>query len=240
MIDRVDTQIAVSVGNANKKAANALERVTDRLAGSTGGGVDQAVSLRLSGEYSENYLKARNIQNDISYYQSREQTLGSVADSLHQLRDLAVKIGSPALSESDKSIIYQEADMLMQDIGSMVQSAEFNSLKTADDISLESLGLDKLSMSSGSALGVIDSAISTVTSKQAETGANLAALDARIDNYMNRVINLAMAIEARSGSLAEDITNLAEMVNRAEMTVQAADVMYDLDREKVKSLLDMM
>ena len=240
MIDRINTQVAVSVDKATKRAADALERVTDRIAGVPDNAVDRGVTVRLNAQYSENYLKARNAQDSISYLQTREGALGSVTEMLQRLRDLAVSMGNPILNESDKGLIRQEAGMIMSDIDSFASGSEFNGHKMLEDINTSSLGLSGLNFGEEGTISAIDSAISAVSSKRVESGARINAMEARIDNLANANINLAEAIEARSGSLTEDIIELADSVNKALVTVKAADLVLDVDKAKLKGLLEML
>ena len=240
MIERINTQVAVSVDKATKKAADALEKVTNRLTGQPDNIVDRSVSIRLNAQYSENYLQARNAQDSISYQQTREGTLGSVTDMLHHLRDLSVKMGNPILNDSDKSIIRQEAGMILQDINSMSESSEFNTHKLISDVNTDSLGLTGFDIGSDGAISTIDNALQYVSTKRAETGASISTLEARIDNLAIHNENLAASIEARSGSFLEDVVELTESLNKALITVKAADMILDLNKEKVSSLLDML
>jgi len=240
MIDKINSSVAIGVDRATKKAAEALERVTNRLAGEPDNAIDRAVSLRLSSQYSSNYLNARNAQDNISYMQTRDGALGSVTGQLQRLRDLAVQMGNPILNESDKGLIRQQADMIMQDIESTAKSSEFNTQKILGDVSLDSLGLNGLNFGSDGTISAIDNAIQTISTKRVETGATITTLEARIDNYAITNQNLAKAIETRSGSLMQDIVDLTDSVNRAMVAVKVADLVIGLDREKVHSLLDKM
>jgi len=240
MIDRINTQVAIGVDKATKQAADALERVTDRIAGKPDNAVDRGVTVRLSSQYNENYLHARNAQDSISYHQTREGTLGNVSGMLMRLRNLAVQMGSPILNDSDKSIIRQEADMIIKDIDSTASQSEFNSHKTIGDVSTSSLGLSNLNFGERGTISTIDRALERINTKRAETGASISALEARIENLANANINLADAIERRTGSFIENIIELNNSVNRALIAVKATDLVNDLDRENVKSLLDMM
>jgi len=240
MIDRINTQISTQVDRSTKKAAEALDKLTGRLAGQSGNTIDNNISIRLSSKYNENYLNARNAQDNISYLQTRDGALGSVTSRLQHLRDLAVRMGSPILNESDKGLIRQEAEMIMKDIDSAAKDTEFNSHKIIEDAGLSSLGLSGLNFGEEGTISAIDSALSRVSSKRVETGASINMLEARIENLADNNINIAKAVESRSGSLMEDIINLTDSVNRAMISVKAADLYMDVNREKLKSLLDMM
>lgn len=240
MIDRINSSVSVSVDKATKQAAEALERVTNRIAGEPDNPVDKGVSIRLSSQYSENYLKARNAQDSISYHQTRDGALGSVTGMLMKLRDLAVQMGSPILNDSDKGLIRQQAEMMMENINSFTSASEFNSHKILSDVSTSSLGLSGLNFGSDGTISTIDQALQRVNAKRVETGASISALEARIDNLANANYNLAEAVQRRTGSLIESILQLNESVTRAMVSVKAADLVTDLDREKIKGLLEMM
>lgn len=194
----------------------------------------------MNAQYNENYLLARNAQDSISYQQTRDGALGSITDMIHRLRDISLQMGNPILNESDKSILRQEADMLLNDIDAMSEQSEFNTHKILSDVNTGSLGLRGLDIGAeGGAVTAIDNALQYVSSKRAESGAAMSTLEARIDNLAIHNENLASAIEARSGSLLEDIVELTESVNKALIAVKAADMVLDLNREKVSSLLDL-
>ncbi|PLX69480.1 MAG: hypothetical protein C0603_00700 [Denitrovibrio sp.] len=239
MIERINTQVTVSVDKATKKAADALEKVTNRLVGDPDNAVDRGVNIRLNAQYSENYLQARNAQDSISYHQTRDGYLGSITDMTLRLRDLSVQMGNPILNDSDKSILQQEANMIMQDIDSMSEQAEFNTHKLISDVNTSSLGLKGLDIGADGAIAIIDNALQQVNSKRAETGATMTTLEARIDNLAIHNENLSAAIEARSGSFLEDVVEMTESLNKALIAVKAADMILDLSKDKVSSLLDM-
>jgi len=238
MIERINSQINVGVDKATKKAADALERVTDRLSGKPDNAVDTGVSFRLKAAYNENYLTARNLQDSISYLQTRDGYLKGISDSLMRMRELAVQMGSPALSESDKQIVRDEAGMIMEDISSVSRSAEFNSHKLAGDVSLSSLGLDRLTFGARGTIEAVDKALSTVNARRAEAGAQISTIEARLENLSSANVNLVEAIENRAGSLNEDILELTDSVSRALISAKAADIVMDIDKKKIRSLLD--
>lgn len=240
MIDKISAQVGVSVDRATKRAADALEKVTNRLTGETGSGVDKWISVRLTSQYSENYQKAGNAQDSISYLQTRDGALESAGGMLQQLRDLAVKMGDPILSSSDKALIMKQAGSIMSDLDSVGSSVKFNEHNVADDVSLDSLGLSDMQFGADGTIDAIDSAIQQVSSKRAETGANINTLKARINSLSNASINIAKTMDSHSGDIISDVINLTQAVRQAVTTYKAADIVLDLNKEKVKSLLDMM
>ncbi|PLX71455.1 MAG: hypothetical protein C0602_01205 [Denitrovibrio sp.] len=238
MIDRINSSVAVSVDKATKQAADALERVTNRIAGEPDNVVDRSVSVRLTSQYNENYIKARNAQDSISYHQTRDSSLGSVSGMLMRLRNLAVQMGSPILNDSDKSLIQREADMIMNDIDSFSSTAKFNYHSAIGDVSTSSLGISGLDIRGDGSLNAIDKALERINTKRAETGASISALEGRIDNLASANLNLAEAVENRAGSLIERIIHLNDAVTRAMVSIKAADLVTDVNSEKIKSLLD--
>lgn len=240
MIDRITSSIAVGVDKSTKKAADAIEKVSDRLVGQTNKAVDNAVLIRLNSAYAENYLQARNAQDSISYMQTRESSLGQLGSTLQDLRDVAMKMGNPVLNESDKEILSSEANGLLDEINGLASESKFNDHSLLADAGLDALGLSEFDIAAPDALTKIDYAVSKVTTKRAETGASIATLEARIDNLTNRNISLAEASENYSGSLIEDITEMNLAVTHMMTATKALDAVLDLNKEKVMSLVELM
>jgi flagellin len=240
MIDRITNSIAVGVDRATKKAADAIENVSDRLEGKSKSAVDNAVLVRLNSAYSENFLQARNEQDSISYLQTREGALGQLGSSLQELRDIAVGMGNPILNESDKELLASQANAIVGDISSLTSNSKFNDHSVIGDAGPDALGLSGFDITSSDAISKIDGALSVVNSKRAETGAGISTMEARIDNLAEANINLAEAAEGYSGSLLEDITDLNLAVTQAMVSTKALDAVIDLNKEKVMSLIDVM
>jgi flagellin len=240
MIDKIQTQIISGVDKSSKRTAEALEKLTDRLKGQPDNIIDKNVSLRLRSKYAENYMQARNAQDSISYQQTRDGYLAGTSSSLLRLKELAVQMGSPILSDSDKHIIRSEADMIMQGIDSTSKSAKFNNHKLMEDVSTSSLGLAGLKFGSGGTITAVDAAISKVATKRAETGASMNMLEARIENLIMYNENLAKSDASLSGSFIEDVAELSDSINQLKISLKTAEVVTNLNREKVMSLLDML
>jgi len=240
MIDRITSSIAVGVDKATKRASDAIENVSDRLAGKSDRPVDNAVLVRLNSAYSENYLQARNAQDSISYLQTRDGAFGQLGSSLQELRDLAVGMGNPALNESDKELLTSQANTIIGDIGSIASNSKFNAHSVIGDAELDALGLSDFDVTATDALSKIDGALSFVNRKRAETGAAISTTEARIDNLASANVNLAEAAEGYTGSLVEDISDMQIAVTQAMTSTKALDAVLDLNKEKVMSLIDVM
>jgi len=239
MIDRINTSIAIGVDKATKKAADAIGKVNDSLAGKADNAVDNGILIRLNSAYAENYLQARNAQDSISYMQYRDATLGSVSDRLQDLRDLSLSMGNPALNDSDKALITQQANGILEDINSL-SGTEYNSHSIVGDVTLDSLGLSNLDFGSDGTISAVDNALSYVNTKRLETGGTISTLNARIDNLSAQNVNLAEAAEGYTGSLEEDITEMHLAVTQAMVSMKALDAVMELDKNKVMSLVDMI
>jgi flagellin len=238
MIERINPQISVGVDKASRKAAEALEKVTDRVSGKPKNAVDRNIAIRLNSQYSENYLNARNAQDGISYLQVRDGALDGVTDRLGRMRELAVQMGNPALNDGDKDILRQEANMLMEDIEASSKQTNFNGHRVIEDMNLGELGLDGFDITTEGAIATLDGAIQHAATTRAETGAASHVLGARIENYAINNERLAGAAGMSILGLAEDVTELADATNRLMTTLEATDTLYSLDKNKVMSLLD--
>jgi flagellin len=239
MIEKIRPQASLAVDRSTKRVNDAIERVTDRLAGKPSNPADIGVASRLSAQYRENYLNARNAQDAISYMQTRDGYLSGIGDSLHRLRDLAVSLGNPILNSSDKKIIMDEANMIMKDIDSTASSAEFNGHKLVQDAGLGTLGLNGFNFGSEGSIDRIDGALNTLNSKRAETGAAVSTLEARIDNMRMTNENLAEAYNnVVDSDPLEDIIELNQSINEALTAIKTQDLITKLETKSVLSLLD--
>jgi len=238
MIDRIRPSSTLAVERSLKKVDKALGKVQGR-GDSAASPADIGVASRLDAKYRENYLQARNVQDAMSYLQTRDGYLSSVGDSLHKLRDLQMSMGSPILNDQDKELIMKEGQLYLDNINAISNSPEFNTHKVLDDISTSSLGIDGLVLGSKGALESIDSALSDLNSKRAENGASVSVLEARMDNIMLNNENIAKAYENVTDSdMIQDIIELKDSVNEAMITIKANDLVNDLKADSVLSLLD--
>jgi flagellin len=181
-----------------------------------------AISERLRSQVRSLEQSKRNANDGISMVQTAEGALNEVSSILTRLRELSVQAANGTVSSADKTTLNEEFQSLIDEIDRIGQSTEFNGIKllngssttvsfqigfgtTADVDSLSvtlssarssTLNLDTLDISTGlqtAAIGVIDSAINTVSSLRGRFGAAQNRLNSTINNLGVQVESLSAA-----------------------------------------------
>ena len=85
-----------------------------------------AIGTRMEALIRGERQSVRNINDAISMVQVTEGAMGSIAESLQRVRELAVQAASDSLSSSDRAALQEEASALLQGVTQVSQQTEFN------------------------------------------------------------------------------------------------------------------
>lgn len=123
-------QSTLNNGNLNR----ALERLSSgfRINRSSDDVAGLAVSERLRTQVRGYAQAIRNIQDGTSLIQVAEAGMQELHDIVQRIRELTVQAANGIYSDSDRSLIQQEIDQLLNEINRMQTSVEFNRLKLLD------------------------------------------------------------------------------------------------------------
>jgi flagellin len=102
-----------------------INRASDDVAG-------LAVSEKLRTQVRGYAVAIRNIQDGMSLVQVAESGLQELHNIVQRMRELAVQSANGIYTDSDRSLIQQEVDQLLNEINRMQTSVEFNRLKLLD------------------------------------------------------------------------------------------------------------
>ena len=91
-----------------------------------------AVSERLRTQVRGYAAALRNIQDGISLIQVAESGMQELHDIVQRMRELSIQSANGIYNNSDRSLIQQEIDQLLNEINRMQTSVEFNRLKLMD------------------------------------------------------------------------------------------------------------
>lgn len=109
-----------------------------------------AISERMTVQIRGNDQAARNANDGISYLQTAEGSLASVANNLQRMRDLAIQASNTVLAASDKQALQAEVVQLKQEIDHISSSAQFNGMAIFDQDRTSIVGdKDKLAVLDG-------------------------------------------------------------------------------------------
>lgn len=85
-----------------------------------------AIGTRMEALIRGERQSVRNINDAISMVQVTEGAMGSIADALQRVRELAVQAASDSLSTSDRAALQEEASALLQGVTQVSQQTQFN------------------------------------------------------------------------------------------------------------------
>ncbi len=102
-----------------------INRSSDDVAG-------LAVSERLRTQIRGYAQATRNIQDGMSLISTAEAGMQEMHDILQRIRELSVQAANGIYTDSDRSLIQQEVDALLNEVNRMQTSVEFNRLKLLD------------------------------------------------------------------------------------------------------------
>ena len=145
-----------------------------------------AISERFSTQIRGLTVAARNANDAISLSQTAEGALGSAADNLQRIRELAVQAANASNSASDRAALQAEASALIAEIQRVGSQTEFNGTKLLDGsftakafqvgansgqtISIDSITDARASSLGSHTLGTLGSLMNTVVGGATDNG----------------------------------------------------------------------
>jgi len=225
-----------NLGKTQQDLSSAMERLSSgkRINSAKDDAAGLAISTRMTSQVRGMDVAMRNAGDGISMLQTAEGALGSVSDILQRMRELAVQADNGTNSTSDKTALKGEFDQLASEIEHIAQSTSFNGVKllngTTATVTLHisdaatdtmTIGLDSIasaSLFSGTmdistdaqgAIGIIDTALDTVSSQRADLGSSMNRLGFAIDNLSVTRNNLTAArSRIEDADMAEEMSRL--------------------------------
>jgi flagellin len=129
-----------------------------------------SVAEGLNGVIRGQTVALRNAQDGISLGQIAETALGTIANSLQRIREIAVQASNGTISDTDRGLLQREVDQLTQEISRTVSSTRFG---TATLLDTSVSGGIRIQIGAGSAdtITVSGASLSTLTSFDGVTAA---------------------------------------------------------------------
>ena len=115
----------------NTSLSKALERLSSgyRINRASDDAAGLAVSEKLRTQVNGLHVASRNIQDGISMIQVAEAGMAELSDMMQRIRELAVQSSNGVYSSSDRALLQQEVDHLLNEINRSMTSIEFNNVK---------------------------------------------------------------------------------------------------------------
>ena len=182
-----------------------------------------AIAERFRTQVRQFNQEAQGLQTGINLVQTAESALSTQQDAIGRIRELAVQASSGILTDTQRSLLNEEAQQLVQQIDQTGQDTSFNGLQVLDGstptITLDPAGSSTIDLpeSTAASLGVDTVDLST------QAGAS-AALDA-LDTASTQISQSRAGLGAQENGLSRaiDVRNVAS-VNQAEAESRIRDL----------------
>jgi len=208
---------------------------------------EAAIAGRLDTIAGEQTVTIRNATAQVSALQKADNTLGQASELVERIQAFSVQIGNPALSESDRDIIRNEASDQLDQAADLISNDSFNGQSLFGDdsptgIDTESLQqkLDELrnsprdSQLDSEALKAIQQEISE---KRAEIGASQNAVTTQIETLENNRLTTA---ETQSRIQDTDYAEAFTQLIKEELLFQANVSVFNQQRLAEESILNLL
>ena len=201
-----------------------------------------AIAERFRTQVRQFNQEAQGLQTGVNLVQTAESALSTQQDAVGRIRELAVQAASGTLTDTQRSLLNEEAQQLVQQIDQTGQGTSFNGIQVLDGstptIALDpagsstidlpestaaSLGVDTVDLSTqagaSAALDALDAASTQISQGRAQLGAQENGLSRAID-----VRNVASVNQAEAESRIRDLDIAQASVSRArdQLLQQAA------------------
>lgn len=200
----------------------------------------QNIKLQIGGLQSA----ARNVQDGVSMLQTAEGGLQEITSMIQRVRQLTLQAGSGTTTESDRNVIQNEIDQMLNGISTMADQTEFNGLKLLGQVSPdktlsmpiganagESADIPQLDLTNGA-----DSAISDLYSIKSGNGKDILngntddALGA-IDKTLDKIVSFRSKYGALENRFETNYYNMQDLTNQmtdADSNLSDADMAEEI------------
>jgi flagellin len=225
----------------------ALQRLSSglRINSAKDDAAGMAISSRMSSQISGLTQAARNANDAISLSQTAEGALSGISDNLQRLRTLAVQSANSTNSDSDRATIQTEVASLVDEIGRVANTTEFNGIKLLDGsftkqafqvgananqtigVTVSGATTDKLGASQAAALSAANNGVAMVAGDISLNGVSVGGSSSTSDNASffgaaASAISKAAAINAVSAQTGVTATADVNEVGGGAMTATSA------------------
>ena len=234
-------------------AAKSMEKLSSGLrinrAGDDAAGL--AVSEKMRAQIAGLDQASRNAQDGVSYIQTAEGALTEVNSMLTRMKELTTQKANGTYNSDDKANIDLEIEALVEEIGNIIDTTEFNGMNVFNDtveiaishdggtkLEIASATLDKVTgLTKDSDSAAIDEAINQVNTQRATYGASQNRLEHTINNLGATTENLSAAeSRIRDTDMAKEMMEFT----KNNILLQAAQSMMSQANQQPQSVLNLL
>ena len=211
----------------NSAAGKSMEKLSSgkRINRAADDAAGLSISEKMRAQIRGLLQAARNAQDGISLIQTAEGALDEVSNMLVRLKELAVQKANGTYNDEDKANLALEMDSLTEEIQNIFTNTKFNgssvlttsvTIIISDDgttaLTIEATSTDGItSLTSGSSVSNIETAIKNVNSARATYGALQNRLESTVRNLKTTAENLQAAeSRIRDTDMAEEMSSFTK------------------------------
>lgn len=194
---------------------------------------------------------ADNIKDGIGVANIKDGALGTMQESLQRIRELSIKASNGIYGASEKGMIQDEIDQLLQDIERTAVGTRYNEMKLMDgsmadmniasnpdgtgmsiqmeNVTLQALGIDGYDVTGNFDISVIDKAMDKISASRSNTGAITNAMEHAYNYNTNTSLNLTA-----SRSRIEDL-DFPKAISEQKKGKVLADYRMGMLRKKMEN-----
>ncbi|MHC6179366.1 flagellin N-terminal helical domain-containing protein [Clostridium sp. JNZ X4-2] len=209
----------------------------------------QNIKLQIGGLQSA----ARNVQDGVSMLQTAEGGLQEITSMIQRIRQLTLQAGSGTTTESDRNVIQNEIDQMLDGISTMADQTEFNGLKLLGQVSPdktlsmpiganagESADIPQLDLTNGAHSAISDLySIKSGNGKDILNGNTDDALDA-IDKTLNKIVSFRSKYGALENRFETNYYNIQDLTNQmadADSNLSDADIAEEITNYSKENII---
>lgn len=228
-----------------------------RLLSAADGASELAITQKENAQVRGYDAGTRNAEDGLSALKVADGAVGSIADSLQRMRELALHASNTAvISDDERQMMQQEVDQLKQGIAEIAGNTEFNTKKLLDgtnrdmyiasgangeghiidtgDATLQALGIADFDLTGNFDVQTIDDALAQVSSTRSSIGAQSNALDATMAYNRTASYNLTNAMSRMEDT---DIAKAATELQKKRTLETARFMMQNKQKEQEEQKL---
>lgn len=226
-----------------------------------------AIGTRIQSDVTVLGQAATNASQATAILQTADGGLSRISDILQRMKALATQSNSGSVTDTERAYIQSEYTELMDEIDGIAQSTRYNGVSlldgtgdyasgvafmvgtstsdtitvTIDDADSTALGINSSSVSgqssAQSAIDLLDSAISTISSQRASVGASMSRFDFRSQTIATSTENLS---SAESAVMDADVASEKSKLASADVKAQAAIAALTQANQMPQNLLSLL
>ncbi|MGM0508201.1 MAG: flagellin [Fusobacteriota bacterium] len=219
---------------ANQNKSNERLSSGKRINSASDDAAGLSISQKMESQAKGLGVELRNIQTEMSSYQVQDSALETISRDLNQLNELAVQYNNGTLAESDREVLQNQANEILENINTVANETEFNGQQVVSEFNAEGLNLEENPLGEG-ALRAIEDAFNQIGEERGNIGSEINSLESQTSRIMvaqensfaanSRIQDADMLMETLNNTKAKIMDETNQAVNAQQMNMSQNRIM---------------